>query len=288
MEQQAKLTRLRWIAGGCVVLALLCAVVVLRKDQTPAAGPASVQTTMQLQQAGQTLPAESDVQTEQTQPSSQEEPSQETSAREESQQTQAVVQQTQDSGEKLFFPYALDDGKLMIQSLFQYSGVNPDSEDQMGDNVAGLLVTNASEQHLTSAGITLLLSEGRQAVFLIQDLPPAASVMVFDASNQAVEDTQGWHSIQAETVFEEQSPLLDDKVAVSVDGTRVTLTNLTQQDLLDLRIYCHCLLNTEYFGGRTYCYQLDVLPGGGSAQIDAWECCLDRAEVVRIEQNAGA
>ena len=62
-----------------------------------------------------------------------------------------------DAGEKVNaveFPYKLEEGKISIDSVFQFTGFNPDNENMEGENIAALTVVNQSEQHLTFAQFT--------------------------------------------------------------------------------------------------------------------------------------
>ena len=37
----------------------------------------------------------------------------------------------------LSWPYVVEDGNLQVDSLFQYSGINPDCDGEMGDDIEG-------------------------------------------------------------------------------------------------------------------------------------------------------
>ena len=71
-------------------------------------------------------------------------------------------------------------------------------------------------------------------------------------------------------------------VAVSVDGIAVTLYNVSGRDLTDLRVVCHGLLDGSCFGGTTYIYDVASLPAGAATVINAVDCILGEARVVRV------
>lgn len=307
MSQEKKLTLARWIAGGCVVLALFCAVIFLRGEKEPA--PAlqtkprttlTVQTQPSSPETAQTQPWTTETFQTQPQPAESAPTQPETTVppetepisqpvqpptEKESEETQPIPTQSQSdpAGPETVFPYALEDGAVLIQSLFRYSGINPDAGDRMAVDVAGLVVTNTSDRHLEAGRIEIRFDGETSEEFLMQDLKPGATAMVFSSSNRSLDQTDSWQAIEAQFSFTDTDVGMEDQISVSVDGTRVTLTNLTQENLQNLNIYCHSTLNGEYFGGKTYCYEVDLLPGGGSVEFDAWDCYLDRAEVVRIE-----
>ena len=80
--------------------------------------------------------------------------------------------------------------------------------------------------------------------------------------------------------------MLADQEAVEAEGISVTLTNLTDEDLAGLTVYCHCLFDGTYFGGSTYAYPVDGIPAGESVTIQAEECYLGEAAVVRVTRNS--
>ena len=154
--------------------------------------------------------------------------------------------------EDVTFPCLLADEQLSVTSLFQYSGENPDCGDEAGENVVSLAVTNQSGRHLTSAKITAKLADGTRLTFQLADIPAGQTVWVFDQDNGSFASSSACKELKCEASFEAETPLLEDQVAVETEGTSVTLTNLTDEDLAGLTVYCHCIFDGTYFGGSTY------------------------------------
>ena len=184
--------------------------------------------------------------------------------------------------EDVTFPCLLADEQLSVTSLFQYSGENPDCGDEAGENVVSLAVTNQSGRHLTSAKITAKLADGTRLTFQLADIPAGQTVWVFDQDNGSFASSSACKELKCEASFEAETPLLEDQVAVETEGTSVTLTNLTDEDLAGLTVYCHCIFDGTYFGGSTYAYPVDGIPAGGRVTIQAEECYLGEAAVVRV------
>lgn len=203
----------------------------------------------------------------------------------EKEQEKAKKQQELEKG--LEFPYELEDGKLVVDSLFQFTGTNPDCNDEDGENVAALTVINQSEQHLKSAEIEVQLSNDTKLVFEVKDVPAGQSVIVFEKNNTAFELTDKCAAIKDTAEFEEKTTLLEDKIAIDVQGTTITLTNTTEEDLTNLLLHCHCLVDEAYFGGLTYTYPVENIPAGESITVQADECYLGEAIVVRVNQDNG-
>lgn len=183
------------------------------------------------------------------------------------------------------FPYMLEDGKLEITSFFQFSGTNPDADDADGENIASIALQNHSEEQLKSAQITAVLTDGREVHFEIKDLPAGKSVMAFSTGNDSYDLTTACESISCAAEFEKEDVRMSDRLSFRAEETAVTVTNNSAEDLENLIVYCHCVLDEEYFGGLTYSYPVERIPAGESVTFDVAECYLGAAEVVRIEQG---
>ena len=188
--------------------------------------------------------------------------------------------------EDVSFPCLLAEDSLSGTSLFQYSGYNPDCGGQAGEEIASLAVTNQSEKYLASAKITAKLADGTKRVFQLADIPAGQTVWVFAQDNGSFTSSNTCKELKCEASFAEEQPLLAEQVAVETEGISVTLTNLTDEDLAGLTVYCHCLFDGTYFGGLTYAYPVDGIPAGESVTIQAEECYLGEAAVVRVTRNS--
>lgn len=183
------------------------------------------------------------------------------------------------------FPHPLVGGKLEVSSLFQFTGFNPDFGLEEGDNIASLSFTNTSGEYLSSAVFTVVLRDGTQLHFEAFDVPAGASVMAFSTDNAVYDTSVPCDDITCEAKFEPEAPLMAEAVSFSVEGTAVTLTNLTGESLTNLVVHCHTLFEGGYFGGLTYSYPVEPLEAGSSITLQAEDCFLGEAAVVRIVQN---
>lgn len=185
----------------------------------------------------------------------------------------------------LALPYALEDGKLAVTAVFQYTGDNPDCNDEPGENIAALAVTNQSGQHLTKAQFTAKLADGAELQFQAADVPTGQTVWAFAADNSSYDTANPCVSITCDARFEASTPVLAEQLSISVEETAVTLTNTSGAALENLTVDCHCLLNDAYFGGRTYSYAVPSIAAGSSVTIQAEECYLGEAAAVRVTQD---
>ena len=278
--------------GAVVLAAVLTAVLLPRPEQTPQGRPAAPVLQTQPGQPEQTKPAQTEPeQTEPTKPTEQTEPvvttePDETLPPEETEQTRPAEtepMQTEPPTEPVqIFPVLLEDGMLTVQSVFSFSGMNPDADLLFGENIAGLQVTNTSDLHLTEAEITAVLSDGTILTFRVEELAPGMGAMVFSPEHATVEDPIRCEEVYGYAEFDEGDPLRSDLVELRVEGMAVTVKNVSGRDLTDLAIICHGLLDGSAFGGRIYTYRITSLRAGESTTIYARDCILGMAQVVRV------
>lgn len=177
------------------------------------------------------------------------------------------------------------DGGLKLENLFQFSGLNPDAGNQEGTDIATVLLKNTSGSYLVKADLTVTLADGKKLTFTVTDLPPGQSAMAFSKENASIGASAACSAVSCSTTFEPGLVPVPAQVSVSINGTAVTLTNQTDQALSNLVVYCRCPLGEEYFGGITYQYEVKNLPPRGTVTVDAVDCILGMAEVVRVEIN---
>lgn len=198
-------------------------------------------------------------------------------------QTDPPTEETQPQFPALTLPYTMEDGKLTIDAFFQFTGLNPDKNDEEAEDVAAIQITNTSQEHLTSVTLSVVTTDGSVVKFTATDIPGGMSAMVFELDNVSVPNDITCSEITCEASFEAQKPVMADKIEISVEGTEITVRNISGEDLNLLTVYYHSVLDQSYYGGITYQYTIDSLPAGESTVVDAWECILGLTDVVRVE-----
>lgn len=181
------------------------------------------------------------------------------------------------------FPMLLEDGMLTVQSMFQFSGMNPDADLQFGENIAGLQLVNTSDRHLTVAELAAVLEDGTILSFRAEDVAPGMTVMAFSLEHGSAEDPDRCVEVYGYAEFEEGDPLRSDLVDIQVEGVEITVKNVSGMDLTNLDIICHGLLDGSAFGGRAYTYRITSLASGGSTTVYAMDCILGMTQVTRVE-----
>ncbi|MGN0477914.1 MAG: hypothetical protein ACI4GO_00620 [Hominenteromicrobium sp.] len=184
----------------------------------------------------------------------------------------------------LQFPYILEEQNIEICSLLEASIANPDAGGETAENIAGLELKNTTGMFISFASFEAALSDGITFRFEIHDLPADGTMTAFDINNSVYDRSVPCDSVTCtglQTVSDDRL-LMDDSISVSAEGTAVTLTNTTDTDLGPLTVICLCSLNGSYFGGTSYSYPVDAVPAGESVTLQAAECYLGSAVVVRI------
>ena len=179
-------------------------------------------------------------------------------------------------------PFLPENGKLEIMNLFQSDGINPDSDNQEGDNIATIAVKNNAEVMLIEATINAVLADGTEISFLAAHLPAGKTAIVFSRDNLPLADDAVCVSITCEAVWDETSQIMPEGVEASADGITVTIENHTAREIPELIIYCRSSLGEEYFGGIVYEYKINNLPPNESAAFQATDCITGLTEVIRI------
>lgn len=175
-------------------------------------------------------------------------------------------------------------GRLVIESLFQLSSINPDCNDEMGEDVASLQIENASDEYLKSADIQVLLHDGTEFKFHMEDVPAGKKVLAFELENQVYDKKSGVKDITVEAEYSAEASLMEGQVSASVDEAGLKLENTSGEALQNLTVKYHCLFEEMYYGGRSYAKTIESLAPGESTVVDTSECYLGEAAVVSISK----
>lgn len=231
-----------------------------------------------------------DASTEQSAEQETKESAQVTEAAEESEDSQSAEstdeEEPADTAEEddtgLEFPYKLDHNRLRIDSLFQYSGVNPDAQLENGDDIASIQLKNISDQYLESAEISVELDNGTAFSFTVQDIPAGKSVTAFDTANTSYDGKAGVAYIEAQASYNADASINEDACAVTKDDQGVHLQNISGDTLNNIQVKYHSILDDMYFGGLSYTATVDSLAVDETTVVDMSEDMLGDVEIVSI------
>lgn len=177
-------------------------------------------------------------------------------------------------------PILAEDGKIEIASIFQFDGINPDSEKQDGEGIAAITLTNRSEDYLASVTVRMAFADGTEHTFWAYGIPAGKTVMAFSVDHLPLSDGSACVGIHTECSFEKTQN--DDRLEVSVSAMSITLSNVTDKELTNIVVYCHDVFDDKYFGGIVYMYTVDKIPAGESTTITASDSLMGVIDVVQI------
>ena len=206
---------------------------------------------------------------------------QETST-EKSEENEEASKVTDAADEGLAFPYLLEEEQIQVDSLFQYSGINPDAENAECEDVAAIQMKNNSEQYLESAEVSVELSDGTAYSFVVQDIPAGKSVIAFESGNTSYDGKTGVAFIEAKTSYSSEAGVKEDEVKVTSDDNGVQISNISGDAIGTMKVKYHCVMDDMYFGGISSETEVDGLAAGESTAVDTSESILGDADVVSI------
>lgn len=188
-----------------------------------------------------------------------------------------------DDKDSSFFPIELEDGNILIQSIFPSDVENPDCDSVYTDQLASLEFTNQSDEYLASLRITVRTQDA-SLVFVAEDVVPDAHVWAFETSNQSIGDDLSIEDISCEVVYGSKESSVMNLLSVETKELEILVTNTSDQDLSNLQIISHSVMDDCYFGGKANIYTLEQLSSGGTSSIDASDCILG-VDVVDVISN---
>lgn len=265
-----------WLGAGALALIVLAAVLMLNRNQKPAAPATQPQTTLTQTTAAETTAAPTEVSTAATtQPTAeavteQTETEPETRAPEIQTQPPYVEPPAPPETESpwLEFPIVIPEYDLEIQAVRSYDGIYlEDGSDTPISGVAALVVTNRSDKCVDLAKIRLS-GEKTAYEFTVTGLGSGATAVVMEAGKApAVE--QRYESVESETAQTDSFEMSEGILSVEEDGDGLKVTNLTDRDIPCVRIFYKFYLEDAgaYVGGITYTAKLPDLKAGASVTI---------------------
>ncbi len=185
-------------------------------------------------------------------------------------------------------PQQTDGAPLVCVEYSSFSGSFP--EDGSGRQVAGvaaMLVRNDSNRFLDYALVECQIGEG-VGTFKVTGLPAGKSVWVLEQNGRTVTAGDAFQVTACEDyAYRDNALTQTDKLTVAVDGNRVTVTNVSQETLVNVCLYYKSThTDGNYFGGITYMLAFDTLKPGQALQKQAGHFG-ENSQIVRYSFQIG-
>ena len=197
-----------------------------------------------------------------------------------SQKNDEIEQDSKEIG--VAFPYATEDGSFQVSSIIQFSGPNVDADNQESENIAGIEVENISEQYIEEASVRLTMADDTEYRFLIQDLPAGGKTVAFELNSQEYDGATACKEAACE-VQNQEITMAEDRVNVRTDGSKVIITNISEQQIDSAEVIYRCLSGDTYTGGLSYTIPVSGLAPGQSYEYEDTACLFGTPQAVGVE-----
>lgn len=188
---------------------------------------------------------------------------------------------TEDESESiaLSMPYVLDSG-LIIDTYFQYTGINPDCQEEEGTDVASIQLINKTGRYIKEALIEMTLDYKQTVHFVIKDLPTDAQLYAFDINNTSCSGTAVITGFKENVVFSDEYALDEEVVSIIYDVMSAEISNISDQSIGACKIIYHDQMDGILFGGISYQQEIETLEAGESIYIEMPECYIGGPMIV--------
>lgn len=183
------------------------------------------------------------------------------------------------------FPYQVPGSSMQILSAGQYTGPFIETGESIPtDNVMTIIVKNTGEKMIEYGEIQLSVGN-ETAVFKITALPTGTAVMVQELHQMRYsKDNTYAYKTALEANMEEEKDLQKDKVSISGEEGKLTVTNLTDEPISKLYICFHTIQSGGvYRGGITYRVAFENIGAGESQTIESQHYYGDYSSILFVD-----
>ena len=182
--------------------------------------------------------------------------------------------------EKFPLPALLDSERLELISVFEFTGMNPDCENVYAEEIGAIQVKNVSGSYLETAELQITMSNGECLEYVVKDIPADMEVMAFELQNQVYDDTYQIEDVQVTAEYSDVN--IQDRFAWSVEGSEITVENISDEDMKNVNVQYHCTIDGLSYGGTSYELEVGDLQPGESATVTDMFCFVGDVTVVNV------
>lgn len=175
-----------------------------------------------------------------------------------------------------------ENSQIEIYTLFPSSVINTDGGDQFVDNLASLEFKNISGTHIKRCEIHVDTEMGKTLTFVGEDIPNEMNVLAFETSNKSIDKEDFEKAFDCTVETDSTDVLLKDTLKISEEELEVEVKNISKNNLSNLVVTCHCVMDGVSYGGSKYDYVIPELKAGESATIYAEDCYFGEVKVVKV------
>lgn len=171
---------------------------------------------------------------------------------------------------------------IEIYTIFPSSVVNIDSESEYVTDLSTIEFKNISGKYLKKCEFQITANNGETYEFVAEDIPKDMQVMAFDTSSKTTTAEVEIDDVECNVEKGIKDALMKDTLEIVENGMDITIKNISEEDLTNLVVTCHCVLDELSYGGSKYEYSLEKLGAGETATINAEDCYFGDVKVVRV------
>lgn len=175
--------------------------------------------------------------------------------------------------------------EIELYAFFPSDVINVDDSSEFVNGVASVEFKNISGNYLEKCTIEIKAMNGESYKFIAEEIPADMEVIVFDCSSKTVEENTEIDEVDCSIEESTSDNLLETQVEATENEMEVTIKNVSDKDLSNIVVTCHCVMDEVSYGGSKYEYKVEKLSAGESVVVDALDCYFGQAKVVRISEE---
>lgn len=175
--------------------------------------------------------------------------------------------------------------EIELYAFFPSDVMNVDDSSEFVNGVASVEFKNISGRYLKKCTIEIKATNGESYEFVAEEIPADMEVIAFDCSSKVVEEDTEIQEVECSTEEDVSNNLLEAQVEAEENEMEVTIKNVSETDLSNVIVTCHCMMDDVSYGGSKYEYKIEKLSAGESVVVEAVDCYFGQAKVVRISEE---
>lgn len=184
-------------------------------------------------------------------------------------------------------PYSIPYKNMEIVSIGEYNGkFIEDGSDDNKDNVLAMVIKNTSDEVIDYGEIKIRIRGTNKTIkFIVTKLKPGASAVVMESTGEVefnIQDKYIYINSKVNTV--ENMPLMEDKVDITTNNKKITVKNLSDENLSEVYVYYKTVADGNcYLGGITYRAKFENIKKNKSVTSNTVHFSNTNCEIVKIE-----
>lgn len=182
-------------------------------------------------------------------------------------------------------PYKVADTPIEIEGIGQYTGpFVEDGSDEPVANVLSVIVKNTSDKVVEFAELRFKVNNSEEAVFHISTLPAGSSALVMENNRREYNSEDKMKFGDKLYAQKDERSLMNDQVKVTAQDQKLSVQNLTEDNLGTVYVRYKGKLNDNYYlGGITYSCKIENVGPNQTKEAETMHFTVDGSQVLMVE-----